>query len=167
MGEEQPHLLKHLLSQNAEKVRFMSVGQICVRQVDTAKPGETVNVAALRMLQRAVGTLVVVDDAQRPIGIVTDRDLVERVVAKNRSPLDITLRDVMSTNIRTISESSTIKSAVAMMRTNKCRRLPVVDDNQRLIGLISLDDFLMLLASEFNQIGSLLERETPHSVITG
>ena len=60
----------------------MSVGRICIREVDMASPGETVYMLAQRMHQRGVGSLVVVNDASEPIGIVTDRDLVARVLSE-------------------------------------------------------------------------------------
>jgi CBS domain-containing protein len=145
----------------------MSIGRICVREVETVEPNETVYLAARRMLQRAVGSLVVVSDANQPIGILTDRDLVERVLAKGRSPVDTLVQDVMSTGLKTITEDGAIESALALMRSGRFRRVPVVDDGGRLVGLISLDDVLMLRATEFTQIGRLLQQETPRCVVTG
>lgn len=143
----------------------MSVGKICIREVDTAEAGETVFCAAQRMHQRAVGTLVVVNYAREPIGIVTDRDLVERVVAKGRHPLETLVRDMMTPGPVTISENSSIEMALAAMRSGQFRRLPVVDENQRLVGLVSLDDILVLLAGEFADVGDLLQREMPDAVL--
>jgi CBS domain-containing protein len=143
----------------------MSVGRICIREVDTAEASETAFQAAERMHQRAVGTLVVVNYAHEPVGLLTDRDLVERVVAKGRHPLETQLRDVMTPCPATISEHSPIESALSMMRSAKCRRLPVVSSNQRLVGLISLDDILILLANEFRDVGALLEQETPEAAL--
>ena len=65
---------------------------------------------------------------------------------------------------KTISESDTIESALTLMRRGNFRRVPVVDSNCKLVGLITLDDILMLLAEEFSDIGNLLERETPRAV---
>jgi CBS domain-containing protein len=143
----------------------MSVGRICIREVDTAEPSETVFCAAERMHQRAVGTLVVVNYAREPIGLITDRDLVERVLAKGRHPLETQLRDIMTAGPTTVSENSSIESALSVMRSGKFRRLPVVDANQRLVGLISLDDIMMLLSDEFRDVGTLLQKETPESVL--
>ncbi len=74
----------------------MSVRRICVREVDSAQPNESVAVAAQRMHQRAVGTLVVVNGASQVVGIVTDRDLVSRVLAKGLSPSETSVQDVMT-----------------------------------------------------------------------
>jgi CBS-domain-containing membrane protein len=64
----------------------------------------------------------------------------------------------------TVSEDASIESALSLMRSGRFRRLPVVDAGGNLVGLLSLDDVLILLAEEFTQIGSLLERETPRGV---
>jgi CBS domain-containing protein len=118
------------------------------------------------MLQRAVGSLVVLNDHHQPIGILTDRDLVERVLAKGRSPIDTLVQDVMTTGLKTVTEEGAIESALAIMRSGRFRRVPVVNQGGRLVGLVSLDDVLMLLAQEFTQIGRLLEQETPRCVVT-
>lgn len=142
----------------------MSVGRICVREIDFADPTESAWQAAERMHQRGVGALVVLDQDQRPVGIVTDRDLVERCVAPNRDANLVTVSEVMTPHPKTILEEMPIETALAWMRNGKLRRLPVVDRNERLIGLISLDDILMLLAEEFQMICQLLAAETPKGI---
>ena len=143
----------------------MSVGRICVREVDLVDQSETAWQAAERMHQRAVGTLVVLSDTQEVIGIVTDRDLVERVLAVGRDPNTTMVGDVMTHAPKTVSEDASIESALSLMRNGRFRRLPVVDAQAKLVGLLSLDDVLMLLAEEFTPIGGLLERETPRAVV--
>ena len=143
----------------------MSVGRICVRDVDTARPEESVAVAAERMHQRGVGTLVVVNNAGQVVGIVTDRDLVSRVLAKGLNPRDSSVREAMTVGPRTVLEQTPIESALLIMRSGRFRRVPVTDRNSKLVGLITLDDILMLLAEEFSQIGRLLKRETPRAII--
>jgi CBS-domain-containing membrane protein len=71
----------------------------------------------------------------------------------------------MTLNPKTATESTPIETALLTMRTGRFRRIPVVDDNNRLVGLICLDDILMLLAEEFSQVGRLLKRETPRAVM--
>jgi signal-transduction protein with cAMP-binding, CBS, and nucleotidyltransferase domain len=117
------------------------------------------------MHQRAVGTLVVVNNASQVVGIVTDRDLVSRVLARGRSPTETEVREVMTTAPNTVSEDTSIESALSIMRSGRFRRVPVVDRTNKLLGLVTLDDVLMLLAEEFTQIGRLLNRETPRAVI--
>lgn len=143
----------------------MSVGRICIREVDTAEPDESVAVVAQRMQQHAVGTLVVVSEVREAVGIVTDRDLVARVLAKGLSPSQTTLREVMTIAPETVLEDTSIESALLIMRTGRFRRVPVVDESNHLVGLVTLDDVLMLLGEEFAQIGRLIKRETPRAII--
>ena len=145
----------------------MLAGQICTRVVDTAKPNESVSTAAKRMYQLTVRSLVVIDDAHQPIGIVTDRDFLGQVLAKGRSSMDTLVRDVMTPGPKTVSEETPIEKALALMREGRFRRLPVTGPDRKLVGLISVDDILMQLAGEFAQINLVLEKERPRDVITG
>jgi CBS domain-containing protein len=142
----------------------MSVGRICIRSVDVAEPDESVWRAAERMHQRTVGALVILDAARAPVGILTDRDIVERVVSVSRDPHTTKVQDVMTTAPKTIREHGAIENALSLMRAQGVRRLPVVDDQNRLVGLVTLDDILMLLAEEFAEIGKLIARQTPQAV---
>jgi CBS domain-containing protein len=149
---------------NLRKEIAMSVGKICVRTVDSARPNESVWCIAERMHQRAVGALIVLDEAELPVGIVTDRDIVERVVAQGRDANLTRVADIMSENLHTVREATSIPAALAYMRMNGVRRLPVVDDSERLAGLVTLDDILILLAEELTEIGHLVERQTPQAI---
>ncbi len=139
----------------------MAVGQICIRSVDSAELDESVWQAAERMHQRAVGMLVVVDEAQRPVGVVTDRDIVERVVAQQRDPGITKISEVMTASPIYVREDATIDSALALMRAHAVRRLPIVDSEDRMCGVVSVDDILMQMAEQFADVGRLLERQTP------
>jgi CBS domain-containing protein len=140
----------------------MSVGRICLREIDLAEPGETVLEAARRMRARRVGTLVVVDDAGKPVGLLTDRDLTLRVVAAGGDPRALSVAEVMTANPKTVSESTPIESALALMRSGAFRRLPVVNEDGKLVGILSLDD-ARPPAEEFALIGGLLAREAPRA----
>jgi CBS domain-containing protein len=97
----------------------MSVGRICVREVDTANPDESIAVAAERMHQRAVGTLVVVNNTHQVVGIVTDRDLVSRVLAQGRDPMQMAISEAMTVAPKTVSENTSIESALMIMRSGR------------------------------------------------
>lgn len=140
----------------------MSVGRICMRDVDTAGPKETAVDVARRMRERQVGTVVVVDDAAQPMGLVTDRDLAVRVVAAGREGARTPVTDIMTPMPTAVLEDTSIESALGHMRVGRIRRLPVVNGAGALVGIVALDDILALLAEEFSLIGALLEREAPH-----
>lgn len=139
----------------------MTTGRICVREVDVATPMESVQAVAQRMHSRNVGTIIVQDSTRKPIGIVTDRDLTVRVVGQGRDPARTSVRDVMTQNPVTTRQDTPLEDALRLMRQGAFRRLPVVDNVGCLIGLLSLDDVMQLLAEEFTQIGQLLEEESP------
>src|SRR5579872_2076285 len=105
----------------------MSCGRICVREVDVAEPGESVQVVAQRMHDRNVGMLVVVDRLNRPIGLVTDRDLVTRALARSRDPIQTLVEEVMSKPVATVCENTPIEEGLRIMRSGPFRRVPVVD----------------------------------------
>jgi CBS domain-containing protein len=129
--------------------------------VDIVRLDENVEAAAHRMKERSVGTLIVLGQAEEPVGILTDRDIVVRVIAEGKSPHHTRVRDVMTPRPRTVAEETPIETAVAQMRSGAFRRLPVVDRSGKLVGIVSLDDVLALLAEELVDIGLLLEKESP------
>ncbi|MEW4531241.1 CBS domain-containing protein [Maioricimonas sp. JC845] len=142
----------------------MSIGRICIREVDVINPDESARVAASRMHSRKVGTLIVVDEAMVPVGLLTDRDLTTRVLAEGRDGNATPVRKVMSPAPSTVEENTSIEDALAIMRSGTFRRLPVVDGEGQLVGIVSLDDILELLAEEFSEIGWLLRQEEPGSL---
>ena len=145
----------------------MSIGKLCVRTVVTVRPEEAVDTAARRMKQYNVGTLVVLE-GKTPIGILTDRDLVLRVMALGSSPQETEVRAVMSGNLISVSESTPLEDAMNLMRGYQIRRLVVVNKARELIGIFTLDDMLELLGEEQSAIAGLLRsvsgrRESPGS----
>jgi CBS domain-containing protein len=143
---------------------MLTVGKICSRDVDLASSDESVCQAANRMLARRVGTLVVLDAERRPIGIVTDRDLTLRVLATNKDPDTAWISEVFTTPVHTVTEDATIDEAVRKMRVERCRRLVVLNHAEHVVGIISLDDVLALLAEQLHNVAALLESEAPHAL---
>ena len=142
----------------------MTVQRICIREIDLADTDESVKTAARRMNDRNVGTLLVQDSESRPIGILTDRDLAVRVVGEGLDPTQTSVAEVMTKVPESVGEDTSIEVALTRMRAGPYRRLPVVDAEGKLVGLVSLDDILGLLTEEFNEIGRLLKNESPSSL---
>ncbi len=136
----------------------MSVGRICVRTVYTAATTETVRAAARRMAERDTGTLIVLDDERRPIGIVSDRDVMHRCVARGENADEIRVGELMTSPVNSVREDTPIEDALRQMADHRVRRLAVVDEKQCLVGILALDDVLELLAEESATIGRLLGR---------
>jgi CBS domain-containing protein len=116
------------------------------------------------MHDRKVGTLVVCDAERKPVGILTDRDLAVRVVAGGLDPGSTPVAAVMTKGPRCVNENTSIETALSTMRAGPFRRLPVTNEQGKLLGVISLDDILALLTEEFQEIGLLLSRENPKSL---
>jgi CBS domain-containing protein len=144
----------------------MSIAQICSHQVDTAELSDSALTAAQRMHDRRVGTLVVVDKERRVLGIVTDRDLVTRVLLESHDPARTNLWEVMSQMPRTVTEETGIEEALVQMRKGPYRRLPVVNAENQLVGIVSIDDVLAHIAAEFGEIGKLLRKQSQESLAT-
>ena len=134
----------------------MSTGSSCVRTVHFAGPGESAREAARRMLALDVGTLVVLDDERRPVGLVTDRDLMCECIANARDPDNTTVSALMAAPLVTVLAETPIEDALATMARDGVRRLVVVDADGALVGILALDDVLELLSEEMETIGRLL-----------
>jgi CBS domain-containing protein len=142
----------------------MSAGRICSRVVVTAVPEELVRTAARRMAEQDVGTLVVLktNGSQEAIGILTDRDIAIRCVAGGLDPDRTPLSGIMTKPVRAIDEEMAIEDAILRMAEARARRLIVTGKNGELVGILSLDDVLGLLAEEAAPIGRLLGAQEPH-----
>jgi CBS domain-containing protein len=139
----------------------MTVGRICQREVDLAESTESISVAAQRMAARNVGSLLIVDRARRPIGVLTDRDITVRVVAAGSDPAATRVGDVMTIEPRTISEFAPVEDALVLMRACAVRRLAVVSPTGAFVGVVTLDDILSLFAGEMHDVERLLHKASP------
>jgi CBS domain-containing protein len=128
--------------------------------VVTAGCGESVLDVARRMDQMNVGCVVVVE-AGKPVGIVTDRDVVTRAVSKDLDLARTPASAVMSGDVRTVDESTPIEQAMATMGDSGCRRLVVTGREGKLAGILSIDDVMELLVEESRSIGKLLREAVP------
>lgn len=114
--------------------------------VDVVEKGLNVFYAANVMRERARGSLVVVDDG-KPVGIVTERDIVRRVVAEGRSPSATKVGDIMSTPLISVGPEATVAAAVRIMYENGIRRLPVVE-NDRIVVMLTVTDLARAMYRE-------------------
>jgi CBS domain-containing protein len=140
----------------------MPVGEICNRQVVVAPKSLSVSEAAQLMRSRHVGDVVVIEERggrTHPVGIVTDRDIVVEVVAAGVNPDALTVADIIGPELTTVSESEGVYEAFFYMRSKGVRRMPVVDREGVLVGIVTLDDLLSLLAEEMSELAKLVSRE--------
>jgi len=137
----------------------MNVGEICSRIVVVAESSMSVQQAAKLMRDHHIGALVVTEGsagARRPIGIVTDRDLVVEVVAADVDYRTLTVGDIMSERPATLKETAGLFEIIAQMRSGGVRRLVVVDANEHLLGIVAMDDLLPVLAEELSALAQAI-----------
>lgn len=137
----------------------MKTGDVCNRIVIYVNQGESVQRAAELMRKYHVGNLVVTefgDDAQVPVGIVTDRDIVVELIAKGVDPEGLTVGDVMSDGLQIACEDDEVSDVLDTMRASGIRRMPVVDAKGALVGVLALDDLLQLCAADLSAIAAIV-----------
>jgi len=141
----------------------MSVGEVCNRNVVFIDKEGSIVEAAQLMRSHHVGTLVVVDPSRgkhaSPVGIVTDRDLVIEIVAQEIDLNSATVGDVMSDHLVTVREDDDLLDTIKLMRSKGVRRVPVLAQDESLVGIISVDDIIDLLAEQLSDVVGLMLRE--------
>ena len=126
----------------------MEVGTICQRPVFTIRPYELVTRAAQLMGAHQVRYLVVVelDPYARPVGVLSERDIVVRVLARGLDPKAVCVREVMTADPTLVREADFVEAALLKMREAGVGRLPVVNDHRELVGLLTREDALRVSA---------------------
>jgi CBS domain-containing protein len=137
----------------------MSIGRICNRVVVMAGAAESIGAVARRMEEERVGAVVVVGKDMRPVGIVTDRDIALRCTGARIDPETTPIEAVMSRQVQTVDESTPIQQALHAMSRVAHRRLLVTGPEATLVGIVSVDDVMQLVAEEAVYISELLRRE--------
>lgn len=141
-----------------------TVASICRHRVVTVGPSDDLTVAARLMREQHVGYLVVVEPVPaehklRPVGVLTDRDIVVAVVARDANPRELRVGEVMTASPALAVDHDGVSVALREMRRNGVRRLPVVDARGHLVGVLSLDDVLESLAVELQDVVGSMRNE--------
>jgi CBS-domain-containing membrane protein len=145
----------------------VAIGEICNREVIVVSGETSVDEAARLMRAHHVGDVVVVTEMEgrrKPIGIVTDRDVVVEVVATGLDPAVLTVEEIMAPDLATVQEKTGVFEAIRYMRDQGVRRMPVVGEDGELTGILALDDLLELLAEELGALARLIAREQDKEV---
>jgi CBS domain-containing protein len=142
---------------------IMTVGEVCTRSVVTAEANETVAEAARRMRDRHVGDVIIADSQRRPVGVLTDRDIVVSAVAQSPDKLEaLRVGDIMTRDPATARTGESLDAALKRMHSLGVRRLPVVDLDGRLEGIVAFDDILEVMTGELGELVGLVAREQRH-----
>jgi len=136
----------------------VTLAKLTRRTVETVHPTASCVEAAQRMRDAGVGS-VIVAESDRPLGIVTDRDLAVRVIAAGLQPDRVTVGQIMSGRPIFVSEGRDLGEVLQLMRDLTVRRMPVVDADQRLVGVVSLDDVILALSGSLALVAETIEKE--------
>ena len=140
----------------------MPIGEFCNREVVYATRETSIPEAAQLMRQYHVGDLVVVDETEGkrvPVGIVTDRDIVIEIISQSLDLNEFNVGDIMSPQLVSVQEKEGVFEAIRLMRAKGIRRIPVVNQDGELEGIVSADDILDLLAEEMAELAKVAPRE--------
>lgn len=126
-----------------ENIFFLSIKDVCQRQMVTCSPNKGLVAAADLMRQKNVSSLVVTDRGF-PIGIVTDRDLRNKVVCRGINPSELFVSDVMNSPLITLTEENFVFEALYLMSRNRIHQVVIIDNDRKLVGIVSNNDVLRL-----------------------
>ncbi|HID42210.1 MAG TPA: CBS domain-containing protein [Archaeoglobaceae archaeon] len=143
----------------------MPVKEIMTREVCTSKKDVSLLTASRKMIRFGVGSIVVIED-HKALGIVTERDILVKVVAKNKVPSKVKLEDIMSYPLITVTPNTSIREASEIMKKKNIRRLPVVE-NGDLAGIITDNDILSVSFDLGEMFGLLREHPAPLEELSG
>ena len=140
----------------------MSAGEYCNRDVVVVSKSEPVSEAIMLMRKHHVGDVIVTEETNQgliPVGILTDRDIVLEILAEDVDLGSVSIGDVMSFELSTVTEDTKLIDTIQLMRDKGVRRIPVVNQEGVLQGLLSVDDLLELLAEQLTDIVNLIGKE--------
>ena len=145
------------VSGERESSRGRDLASVMTRNPQCVTEQDSLQDVARLLLDCDCGSLPVVGENERLIGMITDRDIVVRVVAQGRDCSQATVRDAMTSEVHSVREDDSLESVFHMMPENQGRRIPVVDENQRVIGIVAQAD-LALDTSRDREVGKTVER---------
>jgi CBS domain-containing protein len=146
---------------------MMTAGEYCNRDVVIIEKTGSIREAIKLMRDNHVGDVVVVEgdeSASIPLGILTDRDIVIEILAKDIDLDAVNIGDVMSDQLVTVNNEAKLLDAIKLMRIKGVRRLPVVNEQSELQGILSVDDLLELVVEQLTDIVSLVSNEITHEI---
>ena len=149
----------------------LTAGEICTREVVFSDRGMLLDEAARLMRAHHVGSLVVTEERAPKerivVGVITDRDLATAVVAQERDPKAFRVGDIMSTDVVAAREADSLLDVLSVMRRRKVRRLPVTGPRGELVGLVTLDDVLGVVAEQMQALAAAVGAANRHEAAAG
>jgi CBS domain-containing protein len=143
----------------------MKIKDVMTTSVECVRPETTLQEAAAKMKSLNVGSLPVCE-GDRPIGVITDRDIVVRAIAEGRDPRTARVPEVMTADVVSVSETADVKEAARLMKDRQIRRIVVVDPSKRVVGIVSLGD-IAVDTHDDKMSGEVLEKVSKDAVTVG
>jgi signal-transduction protein with cAMP-binding, CBS, and nucleotidyltransferase domain len=160
------------MSGESSAASITPIGEIMSEQLETIDLSNTAQESAIKMSDRNVSSLVVLDDNARAIGIITERDLVRRVCTREVPSNLVNVENVISSPVKTVSPETSIDEVADVMVSNKVRHIVIVDNNQKPVGIISATDIVAYVRENSENVAKIssdvieaLEREGRHTGI--
>lgn len=145
----------------------MAVGEYCNREVVIVSKMDTLQETIGLMRSEHVGTVVVVEKSDGniiPVGIVTDRDIVIEILAEEIKLESVNVGDIMSSELVVVNETVDLMDAVKIMRIKGVKRIPIVNNDGGLVGILAVDDVLELLAEQMMDLAKLSSVEQSQEI---
>ena len=143
----------------------MKIKEVMTTGVECVRPDTTLQEAAAKMKSLNVGPLPVCE-GDRPVGIVTDRDIVVRAISDGRDPRTTRIQEVMTRDVATVNETDDVKDAARLMKDRQIRRVVVVGANKQVVGIVSLGD-IAVDTHDDKMSGDVLEKVSANSMTAG
>jgi len=140
----------------------MRAGEFCNREVVVVDEERSITEAAQIMREYHVGDVVICKvkhGKQTPVGIFTDRDIALEIVARGTDPESISVGDAMSFDLTTVTEDDDLMYVIEVMRDKGIRRVPVIDADEALVGILAVDDIVDLLSEVLVDLAHLMDRQ--------
>lgn len=132
-----------------------TVADVCIYYPVVVSQDATLREVASKMREHHIGDVIVtqaINGRVKPIGMITDRDIVIQVIAKDADTRDICATDIMSPDLHTMATTMSIDEAITLMHKKGVRRFPVVDGSGCLVGVVTIDDLLGVVAKQLAQL---------------
>ncbi|MGZ3712055.1 MAG: CBS domain-containing protein [Bdellovibrionota bacterium] len=144
----------------------MNVKDLSFREAVAIGRNASVEDAAKVMKREQVGILIITNDQNRPVGVLTDRDIVLGVVAVEK-PMSTKISEIMSKDVLHVAEKAGVADVIDKMEEREVRRAVVVGKDGRLCGLVSTDDLLQLLGDELNSLATSVVQQVSRKRTSG
>jgi len=142
-----------------KKTRAELLSEVINRNVVTVSPTAALSEAAYLMMNEDIGALVVADGEARPVGIITDRDLVVSAVAEGVNTEEVTVEEIMTKDLITVDEDTDLFEMLSILSEHSIRRLPVTR-GPKLVGIVSVDDLIVVVATELVNLAMALSSKS-------